>query len=486
MTPEERVLSLEEARGLSDPGTAYRGCDRGLYPGSRLVGDGVQVAGGGGVPQAVVSAPPVLEPRDRAVVDEALLRGASVADVIGILSARALADTGIPVPRVPLSLPTGRPPSSRRFDLEDLYFSMPRDLTDVQQRRIDQVEDKRGLVLARQGAYVEFVRKEFNSLVPFVRKQFEPILIPPYVDPYATAEEKYRGMRGAYYRAGWPFIKRDVLDLIAPATFYDSPILTGVHKELALVLKSVELEIKKGKPDLDRWLRAGKFSIGGFVPRLIAGSNELSQHAYGLAIDIDATWNPQVKKGLKSADAMSAFQRATGEKLDVGFSDKASNYVQKIYDRMADISNKLIAWLKKFMSRYEQLHEEMAKVKNDPKQKKKYEELQKELTRDPDLSALDTLIRIYSKETVLTWLAYGILSIPRDVTEAFLRLGHENAARWGGEYEGSKDNMHLELLELADPKSPGRRNGPGRRKAVDGIEDLYSPRVQPTPVNGPP
>ena len=46
--------------------------------------------------------------------------------------------------------------------------------------------------------------------------------------------------------------------------------------------------------------------------------------------------------------------------------------------------------------------------------------------------------------------------------------------------------MHLELLQLADPKSEGRPNGKGHIKPVNGLDDLYSPRTQPKPVNGPP
>ena len=260
---------------------------------------------------------------------------------------------------------------------------------------------------ARHVAYVEFVRKEFNALSAFVRAQFTPIVVPPYVDPYATAEEKYRGLRGAYYRAGWAFIKRDVFDHIVPASLFGSPIPTGVHKELAAVLKGVEPEVKRRKADLVPWLQAGKFVIGGFVPRFQAGSDQLSNHAYGLAIDIDATWNPQVKQGSRQKDdAMAAFQRATGERLDVDFSNKSSGQVKKVYDRMLIISKKLMAWLDRHLQRYDQLQEEIRKADKDPKQKAKAAELRKELERDKDLAALDTLIRIYSRPTIDTWKAY--------------------------------------------------------------------------------
>src|SRR6185312_3827437 len=113
------------------------------------------------------------------------------------------------------------------------------------------------------------------------------------------------------------------------------------------------------------------------------------------------------------------------------------------------------------LPRYDQLQEEIGKADKDPKQKARAAELRKELERDKDLAALDTLIRIYSRPTVDTWRAYGIITIPPEVIESFLTIGQSNGARWGGEYEQSKDNMHLELLQLADPKSQGRPNGKG-------------------------
>ena len=115
---------------------------------------------------------------------------------------------------------------------------------------------------------------------------------------------------------------------------------------------------------------------------------------------------------------MAAFQRATGERLDVDFSNKSSGQVKKVYDRMLIISKKLMAWLDRHLQRYDQLQEEIRKADKDPKQKVKAAELRKELERDKDLAALDTLIRIYSRPTIDTWKAYGIITIPPEVIDA--------------------------------------------------------------------
>jgi hypothetical protein len=450
----------------------------------------IQRAGDWGGPEVEPVQPPLaLDSRDRAILDEALLRGAQLSEIVGLMSARALSASGTVLPPT-FRLPKPAPSSSRRrvdprFSLEDAYFLDDRDLTDVQQRRLGQVE---ATVTARRSEYLEFVRKEFNSLLsPFARQQFTPITKEAHADPYGTAEEKYRALRGAYYCAGFPFVARDFLNLIAPTTFFGAKIPTGVHHELSLVLKRVEFEFHQVRPELERKLVAMNMIIGGFVPRMQEGSSVLSQHAYGLAIDIDASWNPQVKKGQAGKDAVKAFLQATRERLDVEFNKESSvEEVRRIFERMKRISDKLVKWLGIQFPRYDQLRDEMSKVAKDATQKKKYDELQKKLEGDPDLAALVTLIRVYGEGVVREWQRTGIISIPPELIETFRRLGRGNRARSGLEYESSKDGMHLELLDLAEEKSLARPGGPGRRRAVSArLEDLYAPRAEASPVSDP-
>jgi hypothetical protein len=291
-------------------------------------------------------------------------------------------------------------------------------------------------------------------------------------------------MRGAYYCAGWPYIKDDMLrHMRFDCTFFGSPIPTGVHPAMADVLNSVEKALAASKPDLSNWLRAGKFKIGCFVPRWVRGSSVLSNHAFGLAIDIDDGWNPMIKKALHKVDVISAFQRATGERLDVSFVAEplASGFVGKVYERMAQVSKRLVDWLNRMLPIYEQLQSDMEKAKKDARQKDEYQKLSKKWKDDKDIQALDTLIKAYTRKKIDIWRVYGILSIPREVIEAFLSLGQTSGAQWGGRYKESKDNMHLEL----DPEIVGRASKARRTGRVSGLDDLNSPRTQPTPVNGP-
>ena len=190
----EPVLSLAEIRGVSHAEGA-RGLDRAIDdPRARLAGGG---------PEPVARPPLAGDARDRAIIDEAFLRGASAEEVIGLMSARAKFQSGRPAPLDAEWLRAGRPAEmrapNRRLGLESLYALTERDL------QSDPLgEERRRFVMVRYIAYVELVQKEFAGLIEFEREQFTPIIDPPYVDPYATAEEKSRRC-GAYYRAGYTF-----------------------------------------------------------------------------------------------------------------------------------------------------------------------------------------------------------------------------------------------------------------------------------------
>ena len=437
-----------------------------------------------------------LEPGDRAIVDEVFRRGGSVGDAMGVFYARNLValkgtDLGVPplgtsaVPPLGASANPSRGTTRPRFTLEDRLSLDARDLSDTQQRRTDQVEALRQLIEARLKAYEASVKIEFNSIRRDVTRNFKPIKVAPYIDPDTTADEKYRRMRGAYYRAGWTCMKRDVFDRIVPTTFFGATIEGGAHSEMSELLGQVERAVRASNPGVADQLKAGGFVIGGFVPRFQAGSDQLSNHSWGLAIDSDATWNPQ----LKSPKARSAFKRATGDDFArPAYPASAADAVDKTYDRIAAMSKRLMTWLNEWMPKYKLLEEDRraARAKKD---ERKLAALSREITANPDLAALQTLIDEYTRKTVDSWQAYGIVTIPKEIVKAFLRLGKKNGARWGGQYEDTKDIMHLELQWLGQG-SPSRPGGPGRRKAVVGFDDLVqgeTPREPrcPLPVHAP-
>jgi hypothetical protein len=471
------VPLASELRGLSRRGIeddAIADADRGIQPANRYSG----FTEGGR-----------LDARDQAIVDEAFLRGASVQDAMGVLFVRALSKTDNGLPASGYELITGmrwrggatEGTTPRRFTLEDRTLLDERELTYSQQRRVDEVEKARPVVVARYDAYLAFVQSEFDMLTPFVRSSFSPILSGPYVDQSVRAEDKYRAMRGAYYRAGWIFIKRDILDDIAPASFFGVTVIGGAHRELRELLALVEKEILKAKPGVGNRFAAAGFVISGFVPRFQRNSDQLSNHAYGLAIDIDSTWNPQ----LKSPVTRKAFERATRERVDVRLYLASSvDAIHHTYQRIAAMSDRLKKWLKIWMPKYEHLEADRNKYKSDPREKQKLAALDRELIDNPDLSALNSLIAEYTKPTVQAWQAYGIVTIPVEIIDLFVSLGRKNGARWGGEYEDTKDIMHLELLHLTSHKRLAPPPGPVRRRAVNGLEDLIRSGAYEAPNYG--
>jgi len=108
----------------------------------------------------------------------------------------------------------------------------------------------------------------------------------------------------------------------------------------------------------------------------------------------------------------------------------------------------------------------------DPKGKQKVASIDQQIRSDKDLSAVAILVKEYSLPTVQSWQAHGIVTIPPQVIEAFLSVGGQNGARWGGQYDNTKDIMHLELQKLVREDSLARSGGPGLRRPVSGFDDL--------------
>jgi len=307
-------------------------------------------------------------------------------------------------------------------------------------------------------------KKEFAALKnPVVKKRFEPRREKEFFDPYPTAEDKYVAMRSAYYRPAWRCVGRDLMDKISDTSFFGIPVIGGTHPDLKTLLGAVEKELKD-KPQATKEFGITSFSIDGFLPRFIAGTSDLSNHGCGLAIDVDAALNPQ----LKSKKTRQAFQLATGTDIAALLYDRpASVKVEVIYQRLKTMSDKLMAWLDANLPAYEQL-QDLAKAHADPKGIQDVDKLEKKLQADRNLVAVDALVTEHGLRSVQAWRRRGIVTIPEAIVETFLRLGGPKA-RWGGDYKSFKDIMHLELLAPPRPKT---------------FEDLVRERPPPPPNCG--
>src|SRR5437660_10561297 len=137
-------------------------------------------------------------------------------------------------------------------------------------------------------AYKAQIYSEFRSLPETARTAFKSI-------------EYYLHLRPYYYRDGYKTPFETIFSRIVPGSrtgpgsFLGKDVDQGLHEELAPKLADVERTLNSWEPGLASRVAKEIKSILGFQPRLIGGSSKLSNHAWGLAIDIDAYQNPQIK-----------------------------------------------------------------------------------------------------------------------------------------------------------------------------------------------
>jgi hypothetical protein len=395
--------------------------------------------------------PASLDADEVLIVDEALRRGATVAQIASLLVERGPSNAPTE-PLDPAALPGGGALARERV-AEVIVAARQR-------------EALTPLIAARAALYEQMVDAEYAGLKDFVREGFAPLL--DRGEAFASKREKYGVMRGLYYRAGWVCIKRDVLDrLVQPPPFFGHPIKTGVHELLAPVLVATEDYVGKTARAAAAVMRSDEFTVGGFVPRFIAGKPDLSFHAFGLALDVNPKWNPMIK----GPKVIAAFKQATGEDMSkLLFPASSETALLEAYKRFLAASRRLQRWLGVNLPKYDLAQAAIAQVRA-AKTKAEREAaasrakpLEAELAKNPDLAALKVLIDAYGDADVRDWEKRGIVTIPPEVIGAFKIAGKHLGARWGGEYEHSKDIMHLEAIPTVALRRP--------RSPVQGIDDL--------------
>jgi hypothetical protein len=399
------------------------------------------------------------------IVDEALRRGASVGQIASLLVERGPSNAPIE-PLRPDQLPSGGGVLARERVAEVIVAARQR-------------EALTPLIAARAALYEQRVDAEFANLNPLVRNGFAPLR--DRGETFADNREKYGVMRALYYRAGWVCIARDVFArIVQPPPFFGHPVEGGIHELLAPVLVETENYVQKTAPAAAAQMRADEFKVGGFVPRVIAGQPDLSFHAYGLALDINPKWNPMIK----GDNVIAAFNRATGE--DMGkllFPASSETALYETYKKFLAASQRLQRWLGVNLPKYDLVQAARAQVRAAKTKAERdaaaarAKPLETELSKNPDLAALVVLMdpeKGYGEATVRDWEKRGIITIPPQVIDAFRIAGKRFGARWGGEYQHSKDIMHLEVIPERTMKRP--------RSPVQGIDDLRT-TVPPPEAN---
>jgi hypothetical protein len=329
--------------------------------------------------------------------------------------------------------------------------------------------------------YRQQVTAEFNSL----RIRFG--------DPERVHSdlEHYHALRPIYYLAGYSNPLADIFQRIRPIPFLGKPT-TGIHDAFAPVLARAVAILSAVAPELPGNVTAAlqDSTIGAFVPRFIAGSAKLSNHAFGLAIDLDPASNPHLKNPVIPV-LNKIVSAQIGRPFDFGKSfvegkhwtgvlnDEQKTKVAHAYGRTGSLA--LQEWLKQHLPTYEQCVTKIAAGKNaaaGTALKQQADEAQQIIAEDSDLRLLqqlngDVKAGFPTLATLRVWMQKGVQTIPLELAVA-LRQAIRESGQTGGwgqqDYEHSKDTMHFEIdAASAIPPDSGPRT----------LRELFPPEIRP-------
>jgi hypothetical protein len=392
------------------------------------------------------------------LIAEGLNRGSSDDEIVEALRRRGLDDPPWPAPAVsrPGAADTEPGPEAERREVAaGLAGSFVR-----------------SALPAAKAAFDAAVSAEYAGLSPVAKPSFGV----GGGEPFSAPLEKYKALRASYYRAGWTDPKTDLFDHIVPADLLGVPIVGGVHDRMVPLLAGMAQQLP---PQTRAAFLAGTLGVGGFVPRFIGGTSRLSNHAFGLALDVDPRWNPH----LKGEGDIAAIKRATGADLGKRLFE-GSEPAAETQRRLDEIARLLQPWLTQWLPLYEPLVEAKRRARTARTAKERAEgkrtaaNLQNDIDKNPasvDLRAVDTLVRNHGIDEVRAWTR-GFATVDPDVIEVFRQVGTRYEARWGAEYAASKDVMHLELNPgLVLPNAAGR----ARPTDLHDVVPLSEPVVPP-------
>jgi hypothetical protein len=151
-------------------------------------------------------------------------------------------------------------------------------------------------------SFVDPTNVEFTNEVKELHRQYVVLTMHEFWELKETIAANfergwftYHELRHLYVKAGYSHPPTELNKIRSDVTFLENTIVGGVHPELAAILKAAESRLSDGGPlSLNACYR---FPMAGFVPRAISDDkSNLSNHALGKAVDIDAANNPQFSK----------------------------------------------------------------------------------------------------------------------------------------------------------------------------------------------
>jgi hypothetical protein len=288
----------------------------------------------------------------------------------------------------------------------------------------------------------------------------------------------YKRVRPLYYGMGY-LEPTNELNKITSYSFLGIPITGGVHSDFQNRLRIAEQQLDTLsaalKRDVKREIRDDirEKPIGGFVPRVIGGSEKTSYHALGRAIDIDPHTDPQIAGKdaaeidqvlgwlLKKRDAgVSWLEQATFDgpypmaQSFITFRSTPEDEARGAYQKMKADSDWIRYFLQHWLPRREVLKANLKKNKEFINNPRASPDERNQARDEIDIyENLEKLIRALSKAkpaiSAKTAMESGIMTSPARLYEVMAAAGIRSGVTWIGQKDPKKpkkkDPMHFEF-----------------------------------------
>jgi hypothetical protein len=280
-----------------------------------------------------------------------------------------------------------------------------------------------------------------------------------------AAPASYAIFRATLWRAGHRNVHAWLHDHITKGSLLGVPITGGIHRNLAAKLEAAGLAKARSEPQS---YTPGIKTVVGFQPRLIYGTGKVSEHAWGAALDIDASWNPQIGSPGRQSDAtvLQIIQAHTGADLAKPLFPNETPTPEMLATRLREISDALKVWTAEALQAEKVLTDDVKSRSQAVDQARKEVKAAKPgadrdaakarlvVAEEARSVAAQTLANHQGARDLATlrqkqigverWAKEGILTLPVGL---ILRLVDEVGLEWGAEWAGSKDLMHFELRD---------------------------------------
>lgn len=288
--------------------------------------------------------------------------------------------------------------------------------------------------------------------------------------------DHYFEMRPLYYINGFDDPAETIFRKIEPIVFLGGKVGNGLHAQYARFLRRVENRLS-GHPKRYAQICGSMKARGGFMPRFVANTTSLSNHAFGMAIDldIDPGWraDPHVVNDPHFKQALIPLMNEIVMHQARFPYDFGSNWVRDLaaknlnlhdiliehpvfrnHDRWnywaaKEASDAIREFLKENLTTYQGCLAEIAK--GDAKHasaadKENARQAKFAIDSERDLQLLKMLNAQVPMAKLEVWRKFGVMNMPVELVAAFYReAGGDQLYQWGGDYINSKDFMHFEI-----------------------------------------